>query len=104
MGSLSKTDYVAQNVHQNLLDEADATINNVKVKEELVQAGGPNIGIAGAQSAQYKQLYDADPSTAREKIADLFADEHPSTDPNSTYRQYYGKGFSDFYDATKPGE
>ncbi len=33
IGTLSKEDYVAQNVHQDLLDEADATINNIKVQE-----------------------------------------------------------------------
>jgi len=102
VGSLSKSDFVAQNVQGRLLDEADATINNVKVQEELAKNGGPNIGIAGQQGAQYKQLLDTDPATARDKIANLFADgEHPSTDPTSTYRQYYSKGLPELYDAAK---
>lgn len=105
IGSLSKTDFIAQNVQGNLLDEADATINNIKVQEELAKNGGPNIGIAGAQGNQYKQLFDTDPATARNKIANLFADgEHPSTDPTSTYRQYYGKNLSTFYDKMNPGK
>ena len=103
-GTLSKGDYVAQNVHGSLLDESDATINNIKVQEELAKNGGPAIGIAGAQGAQYKQFYDTDPATARDKIANLFGDaEHPSTAPASTYSQYYGKPFADYYDKLKPG-
>ncbi|MEO6804282.1 MAG: PAAR domain-containing protein [Granulicella sp.] len=104
-GSLSKADFVAQNVQGNLQDEADATINNIKVQEELAKNGGPAIGIAGAQGNQYKQLYDSDPATARDKIANLFADgEHPSTDPTSTYRDYYSKPMADYYDKINPGK
>lgn len=103
-GTLSKADFVAQNVHGNLLDEADATINNIKVQEELAKNGGSAISIAGAQGDQYKKLYDADPASARESIANLFGSgEHPSTAPASTYSDYYGKGLSEYYDKLKPG-
>ncbi len=102
-GTLSKADYVSQNVHQSLLDESDATINNIKVQKELADNGGPSIGVAGAQGNQYKQLYDTDPSTARDKIANLFGSgEHPSTDPSQTYSQYYAKPYSDTYDKLHP--
>jgi uncharacterized Zn-binding protein involved in type VI secretion len=106
VGTLSKADFVNQNVQERLRDEADATINNIKVQEELAKAGGPSIGIAGKQASQYKQLYDADPATSRDKIAALFGDgETPSGDQNKglTYRQYYSQGLPAFYDKVKPG-
>jgi uncharacterized Zn-binding protein involved in type VI secretion len=103
-GKLSKEDYVNANVKESLRDEADATINNIVVKKELKDAGGPVIEIAGAKGAQYEKIFTdngSDPAKARDKIADEFGTENPSNDPTKTYDEYYGKPYSDYYDKQK---
>ena len=103
MDKLTKQQYVDQVVKGALLDEADATINNIKVQEELAKKG-VNIGVAGKQGDEFKKLYDDDPSTARDKIADKFGTgENPSNDPTKTYQQYYSKDPAAAYDKANPG-
>jgi type VI secretion system secreted protein VgrG len=104
---LGKQDYVSKNVNRSLKDEGEATLTNAQVREEILNNGGSDIGIAGAQADKYEQVAAqypdaADRDIARQKIGDLFADgEHPSTSPANTYREYYSKPFSDFYDQQK---
>jgi hypothetical protein len=103
--SQTKAQFVKANVHQCLLDEADATINNIKVKHELAESRGLSIGVAGANAAKYEEAYKQDPASAREKIAEIFgAGERPSNQPNSTYNQYYGKVYEDYYDKMNPAK
>ena len=106
IGDLSRDDYVKSNVHQCLLDEGDATVNNIKVKQELAANGGPDITVAGVHGAQYEQMYNdsgGDSSVAREKIADAFGDETASGTTKS-YNDYYGEGYGKFYDEQKGGD
>jgi type VI secretion system secreted protein VgrG len=104
LDGLSKPDYVARNVNRLLKDEGEATLMNAQVRQEILNNGGADIGIAGAQAAKYEQLAAqypaaADRDVARQEIADLFADgEHPSTSPDETYREYYSKVYSNSYD------
>jgi type VI secretion system secreted protein VgrG len=106
---LTKQQYVDANVAHALKDEGEATLTNAQVRGEILDAGGPDIGIAGAQSAKYGQVAAqypnaADRDVAREKIGALFADgEHPSTSPADTYRDYYSKPYADFYDKQGKG-
>jgi type VI secretion system secreted protein VgrG len=106
---LTRQEYVAKNVNSALKDEGEATLTNAQVRKEILDNGGSDIGVAGAQGAKYEQLAaqypDAgDRDVARQKIGDLFADgEHPSTSPTDTYRDYYSKPYSDFYDKQKKG-
>lgn len=104
IGKRTKAQFVKANVHECLLDEADATINNIKVKQELARNKGLSIGVAGAHGEQYEKLYNSDPKSAREKIAQTFGSgEHPSNQPDKTYSQYYGKGYEDYYDKVNAG-
>jgi type VI secretion system secreted protein VgrG len=104
---LSKQEYVAKNINSALKDEGEAALTNAQVRQEILNNGGSDIGIAGAQSSKYEELAAkypdaADRDLARQKIGDLFADgERPSTSPTDTYRDYYSKPFSDFYDKQK---
>jgi len=74
------------------------------MKNCLKANGGTNIGVAGAKSADYEKIAAKYPDSkdrdkARQEIGDIFADnEHPSTDPSKTYREYYEKTYNDFYD------
>jgi len=101
---LTKDEYARTNANRGLKDEGEATLSNVELKKCLKDNGGIEIGVAGAQSAEYEKIAKKYPNTtdrekARQEIADIFADkEHPSTDPKKTYREYYEKTYRDAYD------
>ena len=101
---LTKPEYAAKNANSSLKDEGEATLTNIEMQNCLKANGGMDVGVAGAQSAEYEKIAakypDAkDRDKARQEIGDIFADkEHPSTDPTKTYREYYEKTYNDFYD------
>jgi hypothetical protein len=107
---LSRQDYVDRNVQRDLKNEGEATLTNAQVRKEILDDGGPDIGIAGAQSQKYAEIAEKYPDPkdrdqARTEIGQIFADgEQPSGDENAgkTYRQYYAKSYEDFYDANPP--
>ncbi len=105
---LTRDQYVSQNTQRNLDDEGEATLTNAQVRQEILNNGGEDIGIAGTQTPAYLQSYQdyqthGDRQRARREIGDTFADnEHPSNDVTHTYREYYGKAYGDHYDAHPP--
>ena len=112
-GSLSKDEYVKQNTMRDLKDEGEATIMNCIVREELLAADPKlDIGVSGAQSKQYIELYDKykgkldDPKERdklRGEIGTAFANgEHPSTDPSKTYYDYYSDTYNKHWDKHHP--
>jgi type VI secretion system secreted protein VgrG len=108
---LTRDQYVQRNADRNLKDEGEATMTNAQVRQEILKDGGPDIGIAGAQSAKYDQIAKKYPDPAqrdraRNEIGQTFANgEHPSTEPSKTYNQYYSQPFEKYWDnnvAKKP--
>lgn len=103
MEGRSRQEYVEANVQRHLRDEAEATMNNMKVRDEILLGGGPDIGVAGANAKQYEQTWQdyrsgaIDRNTARERIANAFGDERTST-TGEDYRTYYGKPYEDAWD------
>jgi len=101
---LTRDQYISRNVSYKLKDEGEATLTNAEVRQEILDNGGPDIGIAGVQRADYRILAARYPDAkdrdfARLQVGNIFADgEHPSTDPAKTYRQYYGNGLGATYD------
>lgn len=111
MDGLSKEEYVKRNTMRHLKDEGEATITNIKVREEILAAtrkadgsGGTDIGVAGSQGEQYKALYakypdPKDRDKLREEIGKVFAKgETPSTDKSSNYEDYYGETYKNHWD------
>jgi len=84
---LSRADYVEHNTRESLRDEANAILYQLEVRNEILAAGAPDIGVSGAQSAQYIRIAEsglldqpAGREQAIEQIANLFArGERPST-------------------------
>jgi uncharacterized Zn-binding protein involved in type VI secretion len=105
---LTKDEYVQRNLDRHLKDEGEATLMNAQVRNEINGNGGPDIGIAGAQPAKYADMAAedadyADRDDVRRRIGSEYADnEHTSTPPNPSYRDYYSKTYSDHYDAHPP--
>lgn len=108
MEGRTRDEYVTQNTNRHLRDEGEATITNLIVRDELMRGDNPvDIGVAGAQSAQYIQLYEAwkaggtnDRDALRRQIGDVFAHgEIPSTDGGGDYFDYYAQSYRDAWDA-----
>lgn len=107
---MTKDEYVNQNTNRHLKDEGEATMTNAEVRKEILDNGGPDIGIAGSQAEDYAKIAEkypdpADRDKARQEIGDLFADgEQPSGDENAgkSYRDYYGETYKEHYDEQNP--
>lgn len=104
---LTKEQYVNANAASALKDEGEATLMNMEIRNEILQNGGPDIGIAGTQGPSYQKIFTdykahGDREVAREDIGFIFANnERPSTDPSKTYKQYYSKPFEDYWDSSQ---
>jgi len=80
-----------------LADEGMATINNIRVQQEIREAGGRDIGIAGAYTSTERDFYNKtyhdltsgkiDIETARDVIGETY--RHKKTS-GQTYENYYG--------------
>lgn len=81
-----------------LRDEAAATLNNARVRGEIVGAGGPDIGFPGLHSAQYQQISGQrlqgkiTEDQALNQIGNVFKTETTST-TGQTYNDYYGASY-----------
>ncbi|MFV0384603.1 hypothetical protein [Paracoccus sp. (in: a-proteobacteria)] len=86
-------------VDSALTGEGRATINNIRVQREIIETGGPDIGISGANGETYSKIYDqavasGDFEQGAYEIGQVFKNgEHTSTNGQS-YGDYYGS----FYD------
>jgi len=106
-GSLTKDQYVQQNVNRHLKDEGEATLTNIQVAEEIKANGGPDIGIAGVNGPKYQDIYDkypdpADRDKARNEIGQVYGTgEHTSTN-GQTYNDYYGAYYKNKYVPKSP--
>jgi type VI secretion system secreted protein VgrG len=106
-GDLSRENYVAANTRNLLVDEAEATIANLKVRDELNQGDDAvDIGVAGAGSARYIAAWERHKAgeISREELvneiaSNFAAGEHPSTDPSINYGTYYGRTYERHWDA-----
>ncbi len=108
---LTRQEYIDRNTARNLGDEGEATLFNAQARREIMNNGGPDVGIAGAQSQQYSNVYDQYANgtltrdQARTQIGQVFANgETPSTSTGQNYGQYYGSTYSQFWDQHYPGQ
>lgn len=81
-----------------LRDEAAATINNARIRREIVSSGGPDIGFAGHNAKQYREISDQmldgkiTESQALDRITEVYKTERTSNS-KETYEDYYGKSY-----------
>jgi type VI secretion system secreted protein VgrG len=109
-GDLSREDYVQANTHNHMVDEAEATIANLQVRDELNQGeGAVDIGVAGAGAAGYIAAWERFKAgeITREELVDAIASnfasgERPSTDPTIDYGTYFGRHYEQHWDAHHP--
>ncbi|HEX4353213.1 MAG TPA: hypothetical protein VHZ95_09870 [Polyangiales bacterium] len=107
---LTKAQYVQRNVDHNLADEGAATLENMETRAEILQHGGPDIGIAGTQPAQYQQIYNQykagtiTSEQARNQIGNVYGNgEHTST-TGEAYGAYYGHAYETQWNQSYAGK
>jgi type VI secretion system secreted protein VgrG len=104
----TKAEYVGQNTQRHLDDEGAATLNNARARQEILDDGGADIGIAGQQQPHYEAINrdceagKLSEEQARRQIGDVFADHERTSNTGQTYRDYYSKLYSDFWDQQYP--
>lgn len=106
---VNRQQYIDRNLDRHLQDEGEATITNLQVRAELLKAKQGDIGVSGAKPKEYIGLYKKYPEAKdrdklRAEIGKIFAQgEHPSTAPNMTYGEFYGKPFEAAWDRSHRG-
>lgn len=89
-------------VNSRLDGEGAATMNTMKIEREILAAGGADIIPAAPNDDKFEQIYDAylqagstseAYSSAIRQIGDVYGNLVPSTDPTTTYREYYGRDY-----------
>jgi type VI secretion system secreted protein VgrG len=102
--TLTKEEFVNQNVEVNLKDEGEATLVNIELIEELNKNGGPQgLFVCGTQAGEYKKIAGKYPDSkdrdkARHEIGAVFADKETTSTTKQKYKDYYGAGPAKEYD------
>lgn len=109
MAGKTKEEYVDANLMNDLKDEGEATLSNIEARNEILENGGPDIGIAGNTDNHpaYQESYDnyqesGDRDKAREEIGTIFADGEEAGDTGKSYRDYYSEWYEENYDNAHP--
>jgi type VI secretion system secreted protein VgrG len=86
-----------------LRGEGDAALANLEARKEILANGGPDIGVAGARSADYEKIYTKYGSSekASQAIGKVFGDKEITSTTKEVYKDYYGKIFDAKYSKKK---
>lgn len=74
--------------------EADAVMNNIKVKNEILANGGSNIGVSSDYGSQYETIYNQSQQTgdiqgARNQIGQIFETQEKTSINGQNYYEYF---------------
>jgi hypothetical protein len=107
---LTRAEYVARNTDAQLAGEGAATLRNAEARAQILAAGGPDIGIAGAQPTQYDAIYQQyaagkiTRAQAEQQIGQLFGTGETTSNTNQNYRAYYSATYEQAWDAAYAGQ
>jgi type VI secretion system secreted protein VgrG len=110
MSGLTRAEYVKQGTDAELKGEGAATLANARARDEILAAGGPDIGIAGGQSKKYDaiyQQYKAGKITrdqAEKQIAQAYGKGETTSNTNQNYSTYYKSYYEQAWDAAYPNK
>ncbi|MEQ1501328.1 MAG: hypothetical protein ABMB14_03815 [Myxococcota bacterium] len=107
IGAMSREEYVRVNVMRHLRDEAEATISELRVRDELQTAGAGVMPISGATAPQKITLWEqfkAGTLTREalvEQLATLFGHGERPSGPAASgdYWDYYAQNYGTYWDA-----
>lgn len=100
-GTLTRDEYIDLNVREDLRNEGFAQFNSAKVRTEILDVGGPDIGVPGTAQGYMDsyQAYQNGGLTYQQTIernADLMGEETTSTN-DLNYKVYYGESYADLW-------
>ncbi|MGC8477096.1 MAG: hypothetical protein ACP5NP_12145 [Acetobacteraceae bacterium] len=92
-------------VRKCLIDEAEATLFNCQVRQEILDAGGEDIGVAGAGASSYIGIYEQYKANAitREQALDRIASSFGTSETTSTDGQNYDSYYRNWARGAAPG-
>ena len=91
------------NLQEQLKNEANSQFHETSVRQEILTAGGADIGVSGIHSADYKRIYgefragNITRAQAIDQMATAVGTDITSTD-KQTYNDYYGKTYEKSWD------
>ncbi|MEU0497758.1 EspA/EspE family type VII secretion system effector [Mycobacterium sp. NPDC006124] len=89
-------------VDSRLDGEGAAVVNTIAIEREILAAGGTDIVPAAPNDDRFERIYDsyvqagstpAAYADAIRQIGQVYGTLVPSTDPSTTYREYYGRDY-----------
>jgi len=107
---LTRAEYIAKATEASLRWEGAATLNNAKVRDELLANKQPDITIAGAESAQYDAIYKQykagklTRAQAEQQIAQLYGAKETNSKTNQNYKTYYEQYYAKEWDKNYAGK
>ena len=78
-----------------LMDEGAAMVTGIKIRDEIVSNGGPNIGVDGKRAKDYEQIYAkyGDTPIAYDEIGKVYGANEETSNTKELYNKYYGDQF-----------
>lgn len=105
---MSRDQYIRENTWSDLRGEAEATVMELEVRDDILAGGGPDIGITGSTAADKKRLW-RDHQARRltraqlvEALAKLFAYREITSDTHRSYWDHYAARHAAAWDANHP--
>jgi type VI secretion system secreted protein VgrG len=108
MTGLTRDQYVSQNTQRDLRDEGAATLENARVRDELRQTSGSDVGIAGTRPNDYQQIYEQRQSgaiteeQARDQIGTIYGQNETTSNSHQNSHDYYSQQYGDAWDHAHP--
>jgi type VI secretion system secreted protein VgrG len=97
--------YIDANVNEQLRNEGQSMFNEARVRDEVLEAGGPDPGIGGTQD--YQKVYNEykagrlTEAQAIDQMGTLIGNETTSN-TGENYKVYYGKTYQTEWDRLNP--
>jgi hypothetical protein len=107
---LTRAEYIQKNTDAQLASEGAATLNNAKVRAEIMKSGGQDIGISGSQTAKYDAIYNQYSSgkltkqQAEAQIGQVYGNSETTSNTNQNYRAYYSQTYATAWDQAYPNK
>jgi type VI secretion system secreted protein VgrG len=102
---LTRQQYIDRNVALDLNGEGAATFENCAVRAEILEHRGPDVGVAGAQSATYQRIYaeyqagKLSQQQAERRMGALYGAGERTSNTHDLYKDYYGKRYAEQWDS-----
>ncbi len=100
---MTREEYIRLNVAEHLRDEGNAQLHEYEIRQEILDNGGPDIGVSGTQRQRYDAIYNdyrngsITRDQAVERMGNVIADDTPGRN-GQNYRQYYGETYERHWD------